>query len=376
MAQASWLSRRVLTCAVLAGALALAAMVPTLRTHGWSLSSLVRVDADTPLGAAARSIEPGFRTLHPGAYDGQFYWAIAIDPFATGALHAKIDKPSYRYGHPLYGWLAWLVSLDRARAVPFALALIGVLALVFGAGLAALISRGRFPWAGLAAALNPGLLSSAAHDLAEPLAAALLVAALAAHAAGRLRLAWLSLALLPLAKEELLVAVAAVALWELLGVNKTRAFWAASAALPALGWWSYARLRFGAWFTTGDSALGRPLHGWLRLLRAGARGETPLRQDLAGLALALLCLLVLLALLQVRRLRSPVGLTFVGLVAIALCLAPNATVAFSTALRNTAFLVLLAPLLLTESTLLHPLVRPPRGASRSPWLRLRDRLVE
>jgi hypothetical protein len=118
------------------------------------------------------------------------------------------------------------------------------------------------------------------------------------------------------------------------------------------------------------------LHGWLRLLTAGARGETPLRQDLAVLALALLFVLVLLALLQVRHLRSPVGLTFVALVAIALCLAPNATVAFSTALRNTAFLVLLAPLLIADSTLLRPSAGQARGVAPKPWLRPRDRLVE
>ena len=53
------------------------------------------------MGAAARTVDPHFHTVHPGAYDGQFYWGIAIDPLATGDVHRSFDNASYRYGHPL-----------------------------------------------------------------------------------------------------------------------------------------------------------------------------------------------------------------------------------------------------------------------------------
>ena len=114
-------------------------MISTLRPAGWSLSALPRVDSKTAMGAAARALDPGFRTVHPRAYDGQFYWGIAIDPLATGVLHHAFDKPSYRYGHPLYGWLGWLFSAGRARAVPGALAVIGLASLFAAAAAAAIL---------------------------------------------------------------------------------------------------------------------------------------------------------------------------------------------------------------------------------------------
>jgi hypothetical protein len=347
---------RALGCGVLAALLGGVAMTLTLRANEWNLTALPRVDAATSLGAAARAIDPGFRTLHPGAYDGQFYWGIAIDPLATVALHADFDKPSYRYGHPLYGWLAWILSGGRARAAPAALAAIGLGALFAAAALAGGIglARGGSGWEGLVVALNPGLISSAAHDLAEPLAAVLLLAALAAHARGRLAAAWLCLASLPLAKEPLLLAVAAVVVWELRRRAARRAALFATAAIPALAWWIYARIQLGAWFTSGDSALASPLAGWRQALLAGGvdpRGS-PLRHDAALTGLAALLVVLLLLGARALRLRRPVEIVYVVLAALALCLAPNALAEFTTALRNTAFLVLLAPFLLSSSVLM------------------------
>src|SRR4051812_49291681 len=111
-----------LACGVLAVALSATAIVASIRPEGWSLTALPRVDAATPMGAAARARDPSFHTVHPGAYDGQFYWGIAVDPIATGNVHQAFDTASYRYGHPLYGWLGWLFSAGQARAAPDALA--------------------------------------------------------------------------------------------------------------------------------------------------------------------------------------------------------------------------------------------------------------
>ena len=68
----------------------------------------------------------------------------------------------------------------------------------------------------------------------------------------------------------------------------------------------------------------------------------------------LVALIVVLTLVALRalRLRGPVDLTYLALAAIAICLAPNATVAFSTALRNTAFLLALVPFVLAFAPLL------------------------
>jgi hypothetical protein len=347
----------VLTCGVLAVVLAAGTMIGTIRHAGWSLTALPRVDSKTELGAAARALDPGFHTIHPGAYDGQFYWAAAIDPVASGRLHRIVDKPSYRYGHPLYGWLGWLFSAGRARAVPAALAAIGLVSLFAGAAAAAALGlrRGRNGWDGLFVALNVGLISSAAHDLAEPLAAALLLGAVLAYVREQRAAAWVGLALLPLAKEPLLLMLVGVVVWELTQRRRRVAALFATAAIPAFLWWTYARIHLGAWFTSGDSALAAPLAGW----RHALAGEHPGAARGAAVAI-LVALLVVFALAALRALRKrgPVELAYLGLAAIAVCLAPNATAAFTTALRNTAFLLVLVPLVIVPPQLLRSSSRP------------------
>lgn len=343
---------RVLACGSLAVALAVIAMVPTLRAADWSLSALPRVDAKTKLGAAARGLDPGFHTVHPGAYDGQFYWGVAVDPLALDRVHDAFDKASYRYGHPLYGWLGWLFSAGRARAAPAALVTVGLIALFVAAASAAALglSRGRSGWEGLFVALNPGLISAAAHDLAEPLAAALLVGAVSAYVGSRRVVTWICLALLPLCKEPLLAVTLTLVAWELLQHRRLRAAILATAVMPALLWWTYARIHLGAWFTTGASALGLPMAGWWQTFSAAGTAQGEAR------TLAVVVLILLVAVFAIAAARAlghvgPVELSYLALAAIAACLAPNATHAFSTALRNTAFLLVLVPFIVASPQL-------------------------
>ncbi|HJX46618.1 MAG TPA: hypothetical protein VJ375_02140, partial [Gaiellaceae bacterium] len=105
-------------CGVLAVLAALVALIPVLRPVGWDLTALPRVDDNTGMATAARRVDPGFHTVKTGAYDGQFYWGIAVDPIATGDVHQAFDTASYRYGHPLLGWIGWLFSAGRARGAP------------------------------------------------------------------------------------------------------------------------------------------------------------------------------------------------------------------------------------------------------------------
>jgi hypothetical protein len=341
-----------LACGILAVALTAAAMIPTLRNADWSLTALPRVDSQTKLGTVARAIDPGFRTVHPGAYDGQFYWGVAVDPLATGQAHTSFDKASYRYGHPLYGWLGWLFSAGWARAAPAALAAIGLVSMFVAAAVAATLGlrRGRSGWEGLFVALNVGLISAAANDLAEPLAAALLLGALASIVGGRRSLAWISLALLPLAKEPLLVVSVAVVAWELGQHRVRRAGLYATAVIPALLWWTYTRVHLGAWFTTGDTALGLPLAGWWHTLFGVNVRHEHARSVVVAILVSMIIVIALAAVRAIRR-RGPVDLVYLALAAIAVCLAPNATLEFTTALRNTAFLIVLIPFVIAAPRL-------------------------
>jgi hypothetical protein len=361
-----------------AGAIALVAaavaIVPSLRSAGWDVTALPRVASNTALGADARRIDPGFHTVGAGAYDGQFYWAIALDPLAAGSIHHQVDKPSYRYGHPLYGWLGWLFSAGQGTAAATALLAVGLASFAAAAAAAAWLGlrRGGHGWESLFVVANAGLIYSAAHDLAEPLCAALILGGLAAYLAGRRPAALACFALLPLAKEPLALLPLAVAVWEVWR-NRARirsVLPLVCTLLPGVAWWIYARIHLGAWFTSGDSALGAPFSGWKRALLdagVGSYSTDPLKNQIGEETLiVLVALLVLLAVAGIAalRFRGPVELFFVPLGVIALCLAPNATVSLRDALRNTSLLVLLVPFVTVSPPLL-PTSWARRGARSS-----------
>jgi len=298
------------------------------------VTSLPRVATGTQLAAVAHGVDHGFATVPSAGYDGQFYWAIAVDPLARGRAHAAVDKPTYRYGHPLLGWLGWVLSAGRASAAAGALFAVGLLAFAAAAALAAALGGVR---AALFTALSPGLLYAAVHDLAEPLSVALALGALLALRRSRPGVALACCALLPLTKEQLVVVPLVLALW-------TRRPWFVATILPSVLWWIYARVHLGAWFTTGDTALGAPFAGWKRaVLDAGVRAAGGTDEGTLIVLVALLALLALVAVAAVREWRRPTAALYLVLAAIAICLAPNATVILRDALRNTALLVALVP---------------------------------
>ena len=318
-----------LACGLLAAGLGVVAMVVLLRPQGWSLTALPRVDAATLMGQAARARDPGFHVVRSGAYDGQFYWGIAVDPLARGNVHQGFDVPSYRYGHPLYGWLAWLLSAGQDAAVPAALAALGILSL-FAAGLAAgLLGRG---WEGLFVTANPGLLLAAANDLTEPLAAALLAASLLAYVRGRRTLAVAGFVFLCFTKEPFVAVPLAIAVWEVLRRRATlrATLPLALTPLPVFVWWIYDRVHLGDWpFHSGDAVIGAPLSGWRRALVDAGVHVYDLSATVTQLAEAHLALLVavvglfLVAGLLALRLRTAVDAALAPLVLVIAILSPD-----------------------------------------------------
>ncbi|HWX09317.1 MAG TPA: hypothetical protein VNY33_05010 [Gaiellaceae bacterium] len=357
-------------CATLALCAAVAALVPVLRPVGWNLTALPRVAANTGMGAAARARDPGFRTVTTGSYDGQFYWGIAVDPIATGDVHQSFDTASYRYGHPLLGWLGWLLSAGQARAAPAALLAVGLASLALAALAASLLGRtfGGRGLAGLFVAVNPGLIYSAAHDLTEPLSAALLLGGFLAYARGRRALAAVCFGLLVLSKEQFLLVPLGVAAWEVLRrrgrLLESGIF--VACLLPAAGWWIYARLQLGDWFTSGGTALGTPLAGWKRaLLDAGintysSNAAQNIASEAALVVLAALLSLLAFAGLLALRVRGPADVVYLLLAAVAACLVPMATVLQRDALRNVSVLLTLVPFVSASVPLLPPWSRAPQ----------------
>jgi hypothetical protein len=360
-------------CAALAVALAVIVMLPSLRPAGWSLSVLPRVDGNTGMGAAARALDPGFHTVSPGAYDGQFYWGIAVDPVATGNVHQSFDTTAYRYGHPLYGWLGWLASAGQPRAVPAALVAINLIAIAVAAFVAGVLGRatGGRGWEGLFVALNPGLLYSAAHDLTEPLSAALLLGGMLAYARGRRVVATVAFGFLILSKEQFVTVPLAIGAWELIR-HRARirdSLMLGLSVVPAVIWWVWLRFHLGAWFTANShAAFVFPLSGWKRaLVDAGIHSYSadPTQNQFGESTIVIVAAaggLLLVATLLALRLRGPADAVLLPIVAIIACLSPVATIFERDLLRNVAVAVVLVPLVLAAKPLLPAFAPAPPGS--------------
>jgi hypothetical protein len=129
-------------------------------------------------------------TSAPG-YDGQFYFAIAHDPFLTRAEATSALDDTLRYRRILYPLLAWVFSAGQPGALPYVLVIINVVAataLIWIAAVAA-ITAGRSAWWALALAVFGGVWLPIFFDLTEPLQLALLAAGVTSGSAALVLLA-------------------------------------------------------------------------------------------------------------------------------------------------------------------------------------------
>lgn len=238
-------------------------------------SRLLSVAATDPLAALIAQHDPTFHfTVPADHYDGIYYLAMALDPFATGQAHDLIDLAAYRYGHPLHGWLAALLSAGQPAAMPWVFWGLSVASMAAAAALMSLLARrlGASPWLGLLVCFMPGLLFSATTALTEPTQVALICALLLAWT--RERRPWLAIAALGVAlcltKEQLVLVPVALGMIEAWRWLRRRALldWRPIPALLAgplvLGaWLLYIRSRFTAEQSTYDDGnIGLPGAGW------------------------------------------------------------------------------------------------------------------
>lgn len=296
--------------------------------------------------------DPGFRLRHgSGFYDGAYFYAIARDPLATGHAHELLHEAPYYWGHPGYGWLAWLLSVGgRPRFIPDALLAAGLLAIAVAGVLASFLSSrlGWTPWGGLAIALNPGLLFAVANDTSEPLGTAFLLGGLLAYARGRLGWAAALFAALCLVKEPLVLVPLLIGAWELW--RRRGAPLVVLSALPALLWWLYLRVHLGAFpFGSGSSRLAKPFAGWWRALADAAAQSWDPGIDTAQLGQVAVPLIVavglaiLVASVYALRLRTVVQPAYLALAALYACITSKGVQYPKDLIRELAIVLALLP---------------------------------
>jgi hypothetical protein len=272
--------------------------------------------------ATPSQLPPGIAVAPTYGYDGQFFYRLALNPvnFSHIAYGIRVDQP-YRYMRIGYPWLTWLVSFGQHVLVPVMLVVINIVAIGAMGYLGGMFARqgGRHALAGLVLPAYFGLLTSLSRDTAEPLAAACLLGGLLAIRARRPVLAGLLLAYGALTRESVMVAVAAVAIVDFIGVIRRRRF-----VRPGRDdlVWAFPTAAFVAWQVVVKLAVGRfPL-----LVDAngntGSPFITPLKAvehnfahihlhqfeqyDLWFLELAILALLAVAALASWRSTNAPV----------------------------------------------------------------------
>ena len=234
---------------------------------------------------------------HPGVigYDGQFYFAIAHDPFLRNPDTVASLDDTLRYRRILYPVSAWLLSAGHPALLPYTLILVNVIAAgALIAVLSAVALRSQLnPYWALLVALFGGVWMPITRDLTEPLQLVFLAAGMAAGSAGLVLLA-------SLAKETAAVALVT----ELLRTLRARLWRQAgaftAATIAVLGWVIFVRF-----FVSGareSSIFAQFLHppGAPLFVLAGTVPGEPARFLLVAGGLAI-CVLVVARLKFVRN---------------------------------------------------------------------------
>jgi hypothetical protein len=218
-------------------------------------------------------IRPSLGAQNTFGYDGQYYFALAADP--AHAHDYMEGLAGVVYSRPFYPAVARAASAGSVTALPYAMLIVNLAAVLAGTAAVArwLIKRGFSPWPALLYGLFPGLIVTVFRDLTEPLAfglAALAVLAFDKTQTRRLALSALLFALAVLTRETIvpfaLAGAAALALADPPGGwrrwRRAAAFAAATCG-PLLIW----RLVVTIWLGQSTQEVGHergwilPLHG-------------------------------------------------------------------------------------------------------------------
>lgn len=224
---------------------------------------------------------------HDG-YDGQWFLGQAHDPLLLTDMAGTFDTPRYRAIRVLMPAAGWLLAAGQPVLIPYALLLIGVLAVGLGCAACARVVAGfgRSRWWGAAFAVIPGVVIGVGYGTAEPLGLALAALGVSLAVQHRYAVAGLAFAGAALTKETYLAFAVGAAVWLAVQGYVTGSRWARDAAallVPGTvllaGWWVYVHASLASlppeenYGTFERFAL--PFVGWVEALGTMVRGDYP-----------------------------------------------------------------------------------------------------
>jgi hypothetical protein len=121
-------------------------------------------------------VPPHVRVLpHSWGWDGQYYYALALDPFTSHrVVHGvELDSPAYRQQRIVYPLLVWALAHGQISLVPGLMILVNYLALLLLALVASRMAQllGQHALWGLLLPFYPAFVNCLAVDLPEALSA-------------------------------------------------------------------------------------------------------------------------------------------------------------------------------------------------------------
>jgi hypothetical protein len=213
-------------------------------------------------------------SLEKDGYDGQYFYAIARNPWRKLERSDGLDCPPLRQARILYPVACWLLSGGYPRLLVWALPAVNLLAIGGLAALGALLAgrQGFSPWWGFSLPLAVCAGLPALRDLSDVLSAAALCSLLIAWL---LRGPWWASALAAAAAvfaRDPNVAIVGLVLGGVMWRRDTRSALGLVAALLAwAGWMVTVRTMYGTWsFTAVKGDLGAPGRGlWYGITHLG-----------------------------------------------------------------------------------------------------------
>jgi hypothetical protein len=238
-------------------------------------ANLIHPGATGPSAAAVRADFPGHPLPEGLGHDGQQYYAVARDPFDLQAAAEHLDRPRYRLQRMAFPLAAWaLHPVGGGSGLVLALFAVGVAAVFAGAFATGALSvrLGGTPLPALVFALAPGAWMALRFTMADSLALAAAIGALALSLAGRHRWAVLAAVVAVLAKESLFLLPLGLAIAYR---DRARLALVAVPAAVASAWWAALHLLVDDQ-SEGVIEFTYPFGGLIDSARYWAEGNAPL----------------------------------------------------------------------------------------------------